>query len=91
MFDLWPLDLLLYVAVLLAPALAWRMADPAADPLLRWTLGTCAGLFVLPLVAWSVAVLLRTHITAAMLVALAVAVVAAGALIGRWRTKGHQP
>ena len=85
MFDLWPLDLALYTACVLAPVLAWRLAEPEVDPLLRWLLGTCAGLFALPLLAWSTAVILRTHISAPMLLALALLVVAAGALVGRLR------
>ena len=82
------LDALLFLAALIAPgvAVAWA-ALGAREPLTLASAGTALGVFGIPFVAFAVAMLLRTHISAGLVLATGAVIGGAALGWGLWRGK----
>lgn len=86
MTDIFALDALLFLAALIAPgvAVAWA-ALGTREPLALASAGTALGVFGIPFAAFAVAMLLRTHISAGLVLATGAAIGGAALGWGLWR------
>ena len=82
------LDALLFLAALVVPgvALTWATLGPR-EPLVLASAGTAVGVFGIPFVAFAVAMLLRTHISAGLVLATGATIGAAALGGGLWRRR----
>ena len=82
------LDALLFLIALIAPgvALVWALLG-TREPLALAGAGTAVGVFGIPFVAFAVAMLLRTHISAGLVLATGVTIGAAALAGGLWRRR----
>ena len=75
------INLALFLLTVLAPGVAlWHAASPAdASALERWAGGATLGLFLVPLLSYSVAVLAATHISRGLIAAVGLTLLAGAA------------
>lgn len=75
------LDLALFLLTVLAPGVAlWHAASPPdTSALERWAGGATVGLFLVPLLSYSVAVLAATHISQGLIAAVGLTLLAGAA------------
>lgn len=81
-------DALLFLYAVVAPglALAWVAMDDR-DPLVLGTVGLTIGLFGLPVVCFTIAVVFRTHISSGLIVGVGTTVLAAVGALHLWRRR----
>lgn len=83
-----PLDVLLFLYAVVAPgvAIAWvSLSDP--DPVVLVGVGLTIGVFCLPVLDFTLAMLLRTHINPPLLLGVGTAVLVCSAGLHRWRSR----